>query len=238
MTLLKVENLHVDIDGKSIIRGVDLEISENELHIIMGPNGSGKSTLLSAIMGMPWCRVVKGRIIFNDKDITYLPMYERAKLGIALAHQFPPSIKGLLVKDLIKALEVKYGKSSQKLLKHLDVDYLVSRYLFTGFSGGERKRMELYLTVLQKPKLALLDEPDSGVDVDTLRKISQTINDLVSSGVSVILVTHVGSILNMLKHVDKVYILINGKIVKSGDLKLAHEVLVKGYQAFLSEHHE
>ncbi|OYT25465.1 MAG: hypothetical protein B6V02_03675 [Thermoprotei archaeon ex4572_64] len=96
-------------------------------------------------------------------------------------------MKGLLVKDLIKALEVKYGKSSQKLLKHLDVDYLVSRYLFTGFSGGERKRMELYLTVLQKPKLALLDEPDSGVDVDTLRKISQTINDLVSSGVSVIL---------------------------------------------------
>lgn len=226
MLLLEVKELEVEVSGRRVLRGVDLKIGEGEVHVIMGPNAAGKSTLLASIMGLRRYRIVNGRIIFMGKDITDKPSYERAKMGIALSHQIPPSIKGLKVKDLVSAMLSKYHCSDETLLaKILMVDYLMDRYLFVGFSGGERKRLELYLTLLQQPKLAMLDEPDSGVDIDSVDKIASAIKILSDRGASALLVTHTGHILSKLseKHrIDVVHLMVNGRIVFSG---IADEVM-------------
>ena len=226
MSLLEVKDLEVEVSGKRVLRGVDLKIGEGEVHVIMGPNATGKSTLLASIMGLRRYRIVNGRIIFMGKDITDKPSYERAKMGIALSHQIPPSIKGLKVKDLVSAMLSKYHCNDETLLaKILMVDYLMDRYLFVGFSGGERKRLELYLTLLQQPRLAMLDEPDSGVDIDSVDKIASAIKILSDRGTSVLLVTHTGHILSKLseKHrIDVVHLMVNGRIVFSG---IADEVI-------------
>jgi len=215
--VLSVENLHAGVDSREIIKGVSFEAGEGEVHIVMGPNGSGKSTLLSAIMGLPRVKVFSGRILFNGVDITSKPCYERAKLGIALAHQSPPEIKGVKFRDVASAILKIYGCSDcTPLSKILNVEKLLDRDLFVGFSGGEKKRAELYLVMLQSPKLALLDEPDSGVDVESVENIARAIELLRNRGTTIILVTHTGMIASRLSRIDRVHILIDGRIVYSG----------------------
>jgi len=215
--MLKVTDLEVCVGDKKIVKNVNLIVGNNELHVIIGPNGSGKSTLLSALMGLPRVKICNGSILFNDVDITYIPPYERVKLGIALAHQNPPSIRGVKFSEIVKNMIKRCGCSDYTIMsKILRVDDLMSRDLFVGFSGGERKRAELYLVMLQNPKLALLDEPDSGVDIESLNIIANAINSLVKRGSSIILVTHSGSILSKLERVDRVHLMFDGSIVYSG----------------------
>jgi len=215
--MLKVTDLEVCVGDKKIVKNVNLIVGNNELHVIIGPNGSGKSTLLSALMGLPRVKICSGSILFNDVDITYIPPYERVKLGIALAHQNPPSIRGVKFSEIVKNMIKRCGCSDYTIMsKILRVDDLMSRDLFVGFSGGERKRAELYLVMLQNPKLALLDEPDSGVDIESLNIIANAINSLVKRGSSIILVTHSGSILSKLERVDRVHLMFDGSIVYSG----------------------
>ncbi len=218
--LLDVENLVVEVHGRRVLRGVDLHIGEGEVHVVMGPNAAGKSSLLASIMGLSKYRVVEGKIVFNGEDVTNKPSYERALKGIALSYQIPPSIKGLKVKDFVSAMLSKYKCSGDYFIaKMLGVDYLMDRYLFVGFSGGERKRMELYITLLQNPKLAMLDEPDSGVDIDSINRIVGAIRMLVERKTSILLVTHTGHILDKLVDeggIDTVHLMMNGRIVFSG----------------------
>ncbi len=224
--MLEVRGLRVVVSGSEVVRGVDLRVGRGEVHVIMGPNAAGKSSLLAAIAGLRRYKVVSGKVLFEGRDVTYLPPDERARLGIALAHQIPPVIKGVRVRDVVTALVRKYGVgNSGSLASLLRVGELMDRYLFLGFSGGERKRLELYLTSLQRPKLAMLDEPDSGVDVDSLSSIAEAIAELVRLGSSVLLVTHTGYILERLSKlcdVDYAHVMVRGRIVYSG---LADEVV-------------
>lgn len=220
---LEVQNISVLVDGKLALKDVSLTIKAGELHLVMGPNGSGKSTLLASIMGLPNFKVVSGRIYFNGRDITDLPAYERARLGIALAHQNPPEIKGVKLKDIAKFMMGKFRcRDSSTISKLLSVDQLLERDLFVGFSGGERKRAELLLSLLQSPELALLDEPDSGVDVESVESIAGVIDLLLRKGRSVLLVTHSGLMANKLSRINRVHLLIDGTIAYSG---LPDEVL-------------
>ncbi len=236
--LLYIEDLHVYVEDKEVIRGVSLTIDEGEIHVIMGPNAAGKSSLLAAIAGIRKYRITKGRIIFMGKDITNIPPHERARLGISLAHQIPPAIKSVKVKDLVEVLISKYGGNyDEKLASILKIEKLMNRYLFYGFSGGERKRLELFLTTLQKPKLALLDEPDSGVDVDSLTSMALAISELVRRGSSVLLVTHTGYILEKLHQyctIDYAHVMINGRIIISDLADKVVPIIVKyGYEGAL-----
>jgi Fe-S cluster assembly ATP-binding protein len=169
-----LEAVSVCVDDRIIVRDVSLNINPAELHVIMGPNGVGKSTLLAAIMGLSHVQVCGGRILFNGVDITRLPSYERAKLGISLAHQVTPTFRGVRFLEVAKAISSRFNTDWRSLASLLRVEGLLLRDLFHGFSGGERRRAELYLALLQNPKLLLLDEPDSGVDVDTLEGSSGT----------------------------------------------------------------
>ncbi len=228
MPLLELVDLRVCVEDKEVIKGVSLKIEPGEVHVIMGPNGSGKSTLLSAIMGLKKTRICGGSIIFNGVDITNMPSYERAKLGIALAHQNPPEIKGVKLIDVANAMAKKYGCSDCTLLaKTLLVNSFLHRSLFVGFSGGEKKRTELFLLMLQNPKLALLDEPDSGVDVESIEILARTMETLRSRGTSLILVTHTGAITEKLSKIDKVHILMNGQIAYSGSPDVVLPVVFK-----------
>lgn len=232
MGLLDLRNLYVCVDGKNIVKGVNLSVGLNELHVIMGPNASGKTTLLASIMGLPRINVCNGSIFFNDADITNKPTYERAKMGISLAHQNPPSIRGVKFYDVVKAFIKKYN--CQDWLSFADllrINDLLKRDLFVGFSGGERKRAELYLVMLQNPRLALLDEPDSGVDIESVNLIADAINYLMNMGSSIILVTHSGIILDKLRNVNKVHLMIDGKIYYSGCLYDVLPIVMKfGYK--------
>jgi len=216
--LLEVKNLTVSVESKVIVRRANLKIGKGEMHVIMGPNGAGKSTLLAAIMGLPRIKILEGSIIFEGVEITDKPCYERAKMGIALAHQIPPAIKGVRFSEVAKALIERCGCSDYTLMaKMLRIDELLERDLFVGFSGGERKRAELYLTMIQGPKLALLDEPDSGVDLESLSIIANAIEYLIrKKNSSIILVTHSGAILEKLSRISKTHVMINGEIVYSG----------------------
>ncbi|MET1159713.1 MAG: ATP-binding cassette domain-containing protein [Thermoprotei archaeon] len=217
MPLLEIKDLSVCVENRVIVRNVNLVVDRGEIHIIMGPNGSGKSTLLGAIMGLRHAKICSGKIYFNGVDITNKPSYERAKMGIALAYQTPPEIKGVKLKDVAKAVVEKHGCSDCiPLSKILDVEKLLDRDLFLGFSGGEKKRAELYLVMLQNPKLALLDEPDSGVDVESVENIARIIEFLRRRGTALIIVTHTGMITNRLSAIAKVHVLIEGRIAYSG----------------------
>ncbi len=229
---LIVENLHVESNGREILRGIDLEVKRGEIHVIIGPNGAGKSSLLYTIAGISKYVVKRGRIILDGEDITSLGPHERVRRGLCLMHQFQPQIKTVKVMDLENILISKFGLSDLaiKAREILEIDNLRNRHLFTNMSGGERKRLELYLTLLTNPRIVLLDEPDSGVDVDSLVKISEVINIIIESSLSCILVTHRGDIVNMLRRVDRVHVMCNGKIVESDGKEMLERVLRSGFR--------
>jgi len=234
--VLYVDGLTVGVEDKVIVRDVSLRVREGEVHVLMGPNGSGKSTLLRAIMGDPRYKVVKGLIKFLGMDITELRAFERARLGIAMAFQSPPRLN-VKTAYVLEKLAKKYGSTiPTDYIKLLNVEHLLNRSLFHGFSGGESKKMELLIVRMQNPKLALLDEPDSGVDVDSLARIADFINEIVDRGSTVVLVTHLGHALRFLRRIDEVHVMYNGTIVASGGIDVIRKVLELGYSKFIEGH--
>ncbi len=239
--LLKIKNLNVGIDGKEILHGLNLEINTGEIHAVMGRNGSGKSTFSNALMGHPAYKISNGEINFNGTLINNLKPNERAKLGLFLGFQYPLSIPGVTVANFLrqanKALkgDAVSPRDFRKLLYEkmddLEIDHaFATRYINDGFSGGEKKRMEILQMAMLEPKLAILDEPDSGLDIDSLKLVAQSINKYKEKNpsVSILLITHYQRILDYIKP-DKVHVFVAGHIVETGGPELALELEKKGY---------
>ena len=241
--MLKITNLHANIDEKSILKGINLEIKPGEVHAIMGPNGSGKSTLASVIAGKEEYEVEKGEISLEGENIDEFSVEERAHKGIFLSFQYPVEIPGVTVTNFIKTslnemrkskgLEDMPAKEMLKLIREkselLEIDRnFLSRSLNQGFSGGEKKRNEIFQMAMLEPKLAILDETDSGLDIDALRIVANGVNKLKSKENAVVIITHYQRLLDYIVP-DFVHVLYNGKIVKSGTKELAFELEEKGY---------
>ena len=241
--MLKINNLHASVEGKSILKGINLEIKPGEVHAIMGPNGSGKSTLASVIAGKEEYEVTKGNILFNEEDIEELAAEERAHRGVFLSFQYPVEIPGVSVTNFMKTainetrkargLEDMPAKDMLKLIREkselLEIDRkFLSRSLNEGFSGGEKKRNEIFQMAMLEPKLAILDETDSGLDIDALRIVANGVNKLKSKDNAVLVITHYQRLLDYIVP-DFVHVLYDGKIVKSGRKELAHKLEEKGY---------
>ena len=241
--MLKIENLHVIIEGKEILKGVSLEVKTGEIHAIMGPNGSGKSTLSSVIAGSEDYEVTKGNIFFKDENIEDLSAEERAHRGVFMSFQYPVEIPGITVTNFIKtainsnlkARGLKEMPASEMLkkirekAKLLEIDSrFLSRSLNEGFSGGEKKRNEIFQMAMLEPTLAILDETDSGLDIDALRIVASGVNKLKNKDNATIVITHYQRLLD---HIipDFVHVLQDGKIVKSGNKDLALQLEEKGY---------
>jgi len=249
---LVIKNLHVQIEGQEILKGVDLEINKGEIHAIMGPNGSGKSTLANTLMGHPAYEVTEGEIWFKGQNVIELSPDERSRLGLFLAFQYPSSIPGVSVANFLRtALNSRREKGDASSNGHgqekgismrdfrallrekmsmLQMDQsFAARYINEGFSGGEKKRMEILQMAVLQPEVAILDETDSGLDIDALRIVSEGVNRLMSPNLAVLVITHYQRILNYIKP-DHVHILVNGRIVMSGGPELALELEEKGYE--------
>ena len=246
--MLSIKNLHASIDGKEILRGINLEIKAGEVHAIMGPNGSGKSTLSAVLAGRSEYEVTQGEIIYNGINLLELEAEDRAREGIFLAFQYPIEIPGVsninFLKTAIgeirayKGLEPLAAKEFLMLLKEkqelVEIDRaLISRSINEGFSGGEKKRNEIFQMAMLEPKLAILDETDSGLDIDALRIVANGVNKLKSKDNATIVITHYQRLLDYIIP-DFVHVLYNGKIVKSGSKELALELEEKGYD-FIKE---
>ena len=253
MALLKLENLHVALeDGTEIVKGVDLEINTNEVHAIMGPNGSGKSTLAYALMGHPAYEITDGKILLDGEDITEMAADERAQRGIFLAFQYPHAIPGVTVTSFLRSAinavrKAKNGgvddpiaipefrKTLLAEMDHLKVSReLASRYLNDGFSGGEKKRVEILQMAMLKPRIAVLDETDSGLDIDALRVVAGGVKDLVGPDMGALVITHYQRILDYITP-DKVHVFVDGKIVESGGPELAKKLEKDGYAPYEPE---
>ncbi len=241
--MLKIENLHASVEGKSILKGINLEVKAGEVHAIMGPNGSGKSTLASVIAGKEEYEVTDGKIFIENEDIEELAAEERAHKGVFLSFQYPIEIPGVSVTNFIKTainatrkakgLEDMPAKDMLKMIREkselLEIDRkFLSRSLNEGFSGGEKKRNEIFQMAMLEPKLAILDETDSGLDIDALRIVSNGVNKLKSKDNAVIVITHYQRLLDYIVP-DFVHVLYKGRIVKSGGKELAHQLEEKGY---------
>jgi Fe-S cluster assembly ATP-binding protein len=244
--LFEVEDLHVRVEGTEILRGVDLTVQAGEVHALMGPNGSGKSTLANTLLGNPSYEVTAGRICFKGEDITTWPTDTRGKAGIFLAFQYPEEIPGVpVIQFLRQALSARKGidlsvlelrLSIMEWMKRLDMDESFGdRYLNEGFSGGEKKRNEVLQMAILEPELAILDETDSGLDIDALRVVARGVNEVRSSrpDLGVLLITHYQRILDELTP-DRVHILVDGRIVDSGGPELARRLEEEGYEAWRS----
>jgi Fe-S cluster assembly ATP-binding protein len=241
--MLKIKNLHASVDNKSILKGINLEVKAGEVHALMGPNGSGKSTLASVIAGKEEYVVTKGKILLEDEDIEELAAEERAHKGIFMSFQYPVEIPGVSVTNFMKTAINENRKAKGlgdmpanemlKLIRKkadlLEIDRkFLSRSLNEGFSGGEKKRNEIFQMAMLDPKLAILDETDSGLDIDALRIVANGVNKLKSKDNAVIIITHYQRLLDYIIP-DFVHVIHNGKIVKSGGKELAHELEAKGY---------
>jgi len=241
--MLEVKNLHVKIDGKEILKGINLKINKGEIHAIMGPNGSGKSTLAQVLAGREEYEVTKGEVIYEGKNLLELSPEDRAREGLFLAFQYPVEIPGVSNTNLLKTAlnEIRKARGEEEVdaleflslikerMKLVELDQsLLSRSVNEGFSGGEKKRNEIFQMAVLEPKLAILDETDSGLDIDALRIVANGVNKLKSNDNSTIVVTHYQRLLNYIIP-DFVHVLYNGKIVKSGGKDLAFELEEKGY---------
>jgi len=233
--LLEIEDLSVSIGGKRVLNNVNLMVSEGETHALFGPNGCGKTTLLNTIAGIPRYKVDGGRIVFKGTDITALPMYERAKLGIGIAFQHPPAIRGLKLRDLIKLCNP--DADADELLTEMDLMGFADRDVNRGFSGGEVKRSEMVQLLAQQPDFVMLDEPDSGVDLENIKLIGKAITRITQKDIkpskrtkSGIIITHFGHILDYMK-TDKAHVMIEGTVICSGNPKeILDEIKKSGYE--------
>jgi len=240
-----VEGLHASVEGKEILRGVDLTIQRGEVHALMGPNGSGKSTLANTIMGHPNYKVTKGRILFNGQDIASMKVDERARRGLFLAFQYPIAIPGVVygnfLRNSLKARRQEdvpvreFRKLLDETLDLLKMDHeFVRRYVNDGFSGGEKKRAEVLQMALLRPEMAVLDETDSGLDIDALRTVAEGINALRGPELGMLLITHYQRLLNYIEP-DIVHVLYLGRIIKTGGPELAQELERDGYDKIIKE---
>jgi Fe-S cluster assembly ATP-binding protein len=250
MALLEIKNLHVALeDGTEIVKGVDLAVDTNEVHAIMGPNGSGKSTLSYAIMGHPAYEITEGRILLDGADITDAGADERAQQGLFLAFQYPHAIPGVTVTNFLRTAINSVRKARNggvddpvpvkdfrtELLAQMDrlkvSRELASRYLNDGFSGGEKKRVEILQMAMLKPRIAVLDETDSGLDIDALKVVAGGVKELVGPEMGALVITHYQRILDYIEP-DHVHVFVDGRIVESGGPELAHKLEAEGYVAF------
>ena len=248
MTVLEIKDLYVTIEGKEILKGVNLKTGPGQVHAIMGPNGSGKSTLAYTLLGHPKYEVTKGDILLDGESILKLKADQRAKKGLFLGFQYPTEVSGVgyshflrtSYNALSKALQGEdrevfitvreFQKYLKDNLKQVGLsDEFLSRYLNEGFSGGEKKRSEVLQMAVLKPTISILDEPDSGLDIDAVQSVAKAISEVSTKDATVILITHYARILKFLKKLDFVHVFANGKILKTGDASLADELEKKGY---------
>ncbi|WP_285054705.1 Fe-S cluster assembly ATPase SufC [Pedobacter ginsengisoli] len=247
--MLSVKNIHANIDGREILKGINLDIKPGEVHAIMGPNGSGKSTLASVLAGRDEYEVTEGNVSFLGKDLLGLSTEDRAREGLFLAFQYPVEIPGVSTTNFIKAAvnekrkylgqepldAVSFLKMMKEKMALVEIDQrLLSRSINEGFSGGEKKRNEVFQMAMLEPKLAIMDETDSGLDIDALRIVAKGINKLRNPDRAVLLITHYQRLLDYIQP-DYVHVLYNGRIVKSGTKELALELEEKGYDFITDE---
>lgn len=241
MTTLEIKDLHVEIDGKEILKGLNLTINTNEVHAIMGPNGTGKSTLASAIMGHPKYEVTQGEVLIDGENVLEMEVDERAKAGLFLAMQYPSEIAGVTNADFLRsAINARREEGDEislmKFIRELDKtmgflempEEMAQRYLNEGFSGGEKKRNEILQMMMIKPTFGILDEIDSGLDIDALKVVSKGINEMRGEGFGCLMITHYQRLLNYITP-DHVHVMMQGKIVKSGGAELAQRLEAEGY---------
>jgi Fe-S cluster assembly ATP-binding protein len=243
MSLLEIKNLHVRAEDKEILKGVDLSVGEGEIHALMGPNGSGKSTLANAIMGHPSLEVTEGEILFKGEDVTEADPDERSRMGLFMAFQYPVSVPGVTVTKYLRTVmnahrdaqgldpvSLKdFRKTVEAAMQLVEVPReFTTRYLNEGFSGGEKKRMEILQLALQQPALAVLDETDSGLDIDALQTVAHGVNTLKGPDMGVLIITHYQRILHMVEP-SHVHVLYQGRIVKEGGPELVTTLEEKGY---------
>jgi Fe-S cluster assembly ATP-binding protein len=253
VALLELKNLHVALeDGTEIVKGVDLAVDQNEVHAVMGPNGSGKSTLAYALMGHPAYQITEGQIFFGGEDVTELAADERAQRGLFLAFQYPHAIPGVTVtsflRSAINAIRKarnngvddpiaipEFRKSVLAEMERLKVPReIAQRYLNEGFSGGEKKRVEILQMAILRPRIAVLDETDSGLDIDALKIVAGGVKELVGPEMGALVITHYQRILNYITP-DFVHVFVDGRIVEEGGPELAHKLEAEGYEAFTPE---
>lgn len=244
--ILVIEGLFVSVEDKEILRGIELKIAPGEIHAIMGPNGSGKSTLANVLMGKPGYKVTSGRVLFKSEDIAPLSPDERAKRGMFLAFQYPTEIPGVSVVNFLRTAynairpdaqlgALEFRRYLQEKLDLLEVgDELINRYVNQGFSGGERKRAEVLQMAVLDPEVAILDETDTGLDIDALREVAAGVMKIQSEKKGLLLITHYQRLLNYIEP-HFVHVLIGGRIVRSGGKDLAMELEAKGYEQFRAE---
>ncbi|SEJ83196.1 Fe-S cluster assembly ATP-binding protein [Bhargavaea ginsengi] len=241
MSTLEIKGLHVEIEGKEILKGVDLTINTNEIHAVMGPNGTGKSTLASAIMGHPKYEVTAGTVTLDGEDVLEMEVDERAQAGLFLAMQYPSEISGVTNADFLRSAinaqreegdEISLMKFIRELdskMDTLEMDQdMAQRYLNEGFSGGEKKRNEILQLMMLKPKFAILDEIDSGLDIDALKVVSKGVNEMRGENFGCLIITHYQRLLNYITP-DHVHVMMQGRVVKSGGPELAHKLEAQGY---------
>ena len=247
--MLSIKNLHASVEGKEILKGINLEVKAGEMHAIMGPNGSGKSTLASVLAGREEYEVTEGTVDFMGKDILDLSPEDRAREGLFLAFQYPVEIPGVSTTNFIKTAlnekrkyngqtpldAVSFMKLMKEKMKLVEIDKsLLTRSINEGFSGGEKKKNEIFQMAMLEPKLTILDETDSGLDIDALRIVANGVNKLRNENRAIIVITHYQRLLDYLQP-DFVHVLLNGKIVKNGNKELALELEEKGYDFIKDE---
>lgn len=244
--ILSIEDLHVSVEDKDILKGIDLKISQGEIHAIMGPNGSGKSTLANVLMGKPGYEVTRGKVLYKGEDISSLSPDERARKRVFLAFQYPTEVPGVSVVNFLRTAynavhedaplgPLEFRKYLQEKMDLLDVsDDMINRYVNAGFSGGERKRAEVLQMAVLDPDLAILDETDTGLDIDALKEVSAGVNKIHNDQRGMLVITHYQRLLNYIKP-GFVHVLIGGKIVRSGGKDLAMDLEAKGYDQFRTE---